>query len=55
MQKYSNFLRPYTTIEEMKHTKKSNLKQRMIDDIFGASLQRAMLQNLDDFEKILSG
>ena len=31
----------------------SNLKQRMIDDIFGASLQRAMLQNLDDFEKIL--
>ena len=32
----------------------SNLKQRMIDDIFGASLQRAMLQNLDDFEKILS-
>lgn len=31
----------------------SNLKQRMVDDIFGASLQRAMLQNLDDFEKIL--
>ena len=25
----------------------------MVDDIFGASLQRAMLQNLDDFEKIL--
>ena len=31
----------------------SNLIQRMIDDIFGASLQRAMLQHLDDFEKIL--
>jgi len=31
----------------------SSLRKRMSDDLFGASLQRAMLQNLEDFENIL--